>query len=401
MRHLSKENLLQTLSNVYGMPGFQFVLSGDLIEDYGGCFHSYCEHTVALIDLARYEEANRSLEEAEKRCPKEKAHFICHLRGELSKAKGEFREAEKCFRRSLESRADDADGYLSLGAILAGQGKLEEAKLWHQQAIRCSKGCVDEAYLNLGYVLRAQEQFEDALECFEKALEIDPNYEAAKVGSEDMKTLLAYLQSEQSQETQVWTAKERLQRSRDAANDSLAAYALILVRELIQDHDKYGPAYLDYGVALVELARYEEAGIALKKSMDLYSEDNRFMPCCHLGHLHELKGEFREAARWYIRAIKLKPHNAETHENLGHLLARQGNLEEAEQCYLTALECPEGRLDEAYTGLGCVLRSLERFNEALECFQKAFELDPESEEAELGIRDMNLVIDYLKDAAER
>ena len=58
---------------------------------------------------------------------------------------------------------------------------------------RCSKGCVDEAYLNLGLVLRAQERYTEALECFKKALELTPDYELAITGKSDMENVIALL----------------------------------------------------------------------------------------------------------------------------------------------------------------------------------------------------------------
>ena len=193
-----------------------------------------------------------------------------------------------------------------------------------------------------------------------------------------------------------WAPKERLWRSREAESSGPIAYPLILIRDLIEDHNEYGPAYLDYDVTLVSLSRYGEAKVALEKALELCPENKLFIPTYHMGHLYELKGEFQEASEWFRRAIKLKPQNAENHGKLGYILAKQGRLEKARLRYESALECSEGDLSEIYLGLGCVLRSLEQFIKALECFEKAFELDPKLEAAEIGARDMKLVIDYRK-----
>jgi tetratricopeptide (TPR) repeat protein len=47
-------------------------------------------------------------------------------------------------------------------------------------AIACPEGCIDEAYFNLGLVLRSRERFEDAAECFREAIRLDPEYRAAR-----------------------------------------------------------------------------------------------------------------------------------------------------------------------------------------------------------------------------
>lgn len=52
---------------------------------------------------------------------------------------------------AIESAPDDATFRIFLGAILATQGRFTEAEEAHRTALACSKGCIDEAYLNLGF----------------------------------------------------------------------------------------------------------------------------------------------------------------------------------------------------------------------------------------------------------
>ena len=66
----------------------------------------------------------------------------------------------------------------------------------HRNATRCTKGAVDEAYFNLGLVLRAQERYQEALACFEKAIELTPDYEEAIDAQRDAKKVIAYLNVE-------------------------------------------------------------------------------------------------------------------------------------------------------------------------------------------------------------
>ena len=245
-------------------------------------------------------------------------------------------------------------------------------------------------------MLRAQERFTEALECFEKALELEPEYDDVKTAMEDMKAVLDYLENDQPRETDVMPEDERLDESRAAGDDGLTALASILTRELIGDYDDYGPGYAHYGMYLVELARYEEAKEAIEKAIQLCPDDKLHIPHYQMGYIYEFRGDFEEAAKWFKKAIELRPHDAEVHGILGSLLARQGKLKKAEQCYLTALECPEGDLDEVYLNCGFVLRAQDRFDEALGYFQAVFESDPECEAAELGVKDMQLVKAYLE-----
>ena len=73
---------------------------------------------------------------------------------------------------------------------MAKQGKFSEAKKYHKKAIKVASDVPDEAYYNLGLILRAEERFEDACECFDKALELDPDYTIAKEARSDVLKVL-------------------------------------------------------------------------------------------------------------------------------------------------------------------------------------------------------------------
>jgi Tfp pilus assembly protein PilF len=104
------------------------------------------------------------------------------------KDKNDLRRAEAWFRKAI--RADPTtSNYVLLGATLAKQGKLSQAGVMHRRAIRSrTRGdAIDEAHLNLGFVLRAQRKYVDATEQFAKALDIDPRYGHAKEALRDVR----------------------------------------------------------------------------------------------------------------------------------------------------------------------------------------------------------------------
>jgi len=392
----SEDERCDEILDAFDFPGYRLLLTRDMIRDFEDSYFAHFQHTVALKDLQRYDEALSALENAEARAGEHQLHFVYAKRGRVFEDKGDFKEALLWYRKAIECRPDDNLGYGYMGGMLARQGNLLEAEQAHRKAIHCTEGYIDEAYLNLGYVLRARERFTEALECFEKALELDAEYEEAKTAIEDMRAVLDHLENDQPKKTDVMPKGERLAESRNADANELTVLSLILTRELIEDYEDYGPAYVYHGIRLIELARYEEAKDAFEKAMQLLPDDKLHMPHYQMAYVHEFKGDFEEAAEWFKKAIGLRPQDAEAHGKLGFLLARQGKLKEAEQCYITALECPEGDLDEVYLNVGFVLRAQERFDEALEYFEAAFELDPGCEAAELGVKDMKLVNAYLE-----
>ncbi len=146
----------------------------------------------ALFTIARYDEARNALDTAHLICPKEDLHIVFHQIGHLYKEKGDYPRAEKWYRKSVENNANTRN-LIFLGACTAKQGKFLEAKKYHEKAINVSTDTPDEAYYNLGLILRAEENYEESLKCFEKAIELDPEYKEAKAAKLDINNLLEYL----------------------------------------------------------------------------------------------------------------------------------------------------------------------------------------------------------------
>ncbi len=135
----------------------------------------------------RYDEAEEATSNALRLCPEERRHFpLCTL-GRLDKLRGDYERAAEWFRKAIEAAPTDTQGYIYLGGILALQGRPREAEDVHRKATEtCYEGCLDEAFLNLGFVLRTQERFEEAAECFREAIHRDPGYRAAKKALRDV-----------------------------------------------------------------------------------------------------------------------------------------------------------------------------------------------------------------------
>ncbi|MBV8230192.1 MAG: glycosyltransferase family protein [Planctomycetaceae bacterium] len=98
------------------------------------------------------------------------------------------------------------------------------------------------------------------------------------------------------------------------------------------------------------------------------------------GNAYYLQGRFTEAEACYREALRLRPDEAETHNNLGAALADQGLLEAAIMSYREALRLlPE--YADAFYNLGNALRLSGRYAEAVACYGQALRLRPGSAEA--------------------
>lgn len=149
-----------------------------------------------LKDLARYDEALVLLDELVERMPVEKKGLamVLGVRGEALEGKGDFEAAAHSYERASAVAPGETLWLIYGGAMHARLGRLDEAEELHRAATRCDatlpRNSVDEAWLNLGFVLRAQERFEEARACFVEALRLEPEYAEAAKALEDMDSVL-------------------------------------------------------------------------------------------------------------------------------------------------------------------------------------------------------------------
>lgn len=138
-----------------------------------------------LVRMAHYKAAHRALSHAQKLAPANIRRHICVQWGHLYRESCDLKRAEKWYRRAVE-RTATTTGLTFLGAVLAKQGRFSEAKRCHRRAARLATSPPDEAYYNLGLIFRAERRYAKALECFERAIKIDPKYEIAREARKDV-----------------------------------------------------------------------------------------------------------------------------------------------------------------------------------------------------------------------
>ncbi len=139
-----------------------------------------------LCEIARYDEAAKALRKAMKLLPPWRLDAPCLHMGHLYREKGNLRAAERWYRKSVAANPKLPRNLIFLGAVLAKQGRFKEAKRCHRRAIGLGIDEADEAYYNLGLILRAEADYEGALKCFDEALHLDPKYTVAKGARRDV-----------------------------------------------------------------------------------------------------------------------------------------------------------------------------------------------------------------------
>jgi len=176
------------------------------------CGIAWLMYGIALVETGRYDAARKALSTATRLCPSDKLRIPYAQIGHLYKQKGNLRLAQKWYQKTIEADSRDAAGYIFMGSVFALQGKLNEAIQCHRKATRCKRGCVDEAYLNLGLVLRAKGELQLAQTALRKAIELDPEYTAAREAIEDVNAALQFTRSQKHNQKRDRKTRRRTKR---------------------------------------------------------------------------------------------------------------------------------------------------------------------------------------------
>lgn len=177
------------------------------------------------------------------------------------------------------------------------------------------------------------------------------------------------------------TFKDRRAAVRELEDRGSIARFLVEAQKLVNDFPKRSLAWIELGIALTNVARYDEALRALNKSVRLMKPKYRPIPFALKGDLFKAKGNYRLAEQWYRKAIELDPRNANWWAFLGSVLARQGRLSEAKEVWRKQIKLGTGATDEGHFNLGLIYRAEQKYKLALRHTEKAIALDPKYEEA--------------------
>ena len=186
----AQENLLE-LSESESYASFN-VQARAFVNNYPTNYIGWILYANSLWNLAQFNEAHKALLNA--KCHIEEKHlFHLYLQfGNYYTEKHNLRSAEIWYKKSIKAKKT-ASVLIHLGACFAKQGKYAEAKKEYHRSIKFSSELEDEAYLNLGYIARAEAEYEIAVQYFEKAIAIDPEYTEAIDAHKDVTEVLKYL----------------------------------------------------------------------------------------------------------------------------------------------------------------------------------------------------------------
>ncbi|MBI4972223.1 MAG: tetratricopeptide repeat protein [Candidatus Omnitrophica bacterium] len=197
---------------------------------------------------------------------------------------------------------------------------------------------------NKGVSLSRLGRHQEAIACYDMAIEIDPEY------------------------VEAWHNK-------GSAWGKLGRYqeAITCFDKALEIDPEYVEAWHNKGSALGELGKHQEAITCFDKALEI---DPEYVEAWHnkgsaLGEL----GRHQDEIACYDKAIEMDPRCARIWYNKGVVLAKLGKHQEAIACFDRTIEV-DPRHANAWFGKGVVLGEFGRYQDAIDCYDRALEIDP-------------------------
>jgi tetratricopeptide (TPR) repeat protein len=147
-------------------------------------------YAMSQTTFARYAEAEKAIRRAILLCPKNKLSRPYTQMGHLLEAKGDFKEAMRWYRKAARLDPQDAGSHIYLGSNAFKQGFHKQEEAHYRRALKCSTGCLEEIYFNLGGIFLGKRNYSEAIKYYQEALKIDPKYKIAKERLDDAQLAL-------------------------------------------------------------------------------------------------------------------------------------------------------------------------------------------------------------------
>ncbi|MDY7093144.1 MAG: tetratricopeptide repeat protein [Acidobacteriota bacterium] len=233
--------------------------------------------------------------------------------------------------------------HMGMATALQRRGQPQQALEWYQRAIEIDPE-YGEAYFNLGNTLADLGGPEPAIRAYREALKHRPDL------------------------AQVYVNLGRLLRAQGSAVEAQAVYRQGLEEGIDTYELRLGLAH-----SLADAGRGDEAVTTYREALELNPDGAAAYYA--LGTTLLAMGRTAESVEPLRQALALDPESGEAHVNLGAALAQEGRLEEALLHYAEGVRLrPED--PAAQLNYGVLLAALDRPAEALRHLQRGVELNP-------------------------
>ena len=144
--------------------------------------------------------------------------------------------------------------------------------------------------------------------------------------------------------------------------------AEIFYKEILKKHPNHAGTYVNLGMVLKKLEKYEEATDCYERAIKINPNDAN--PYYNLGNLYKNLDKYEEAINFYNKTIHINPNHLGAYNNLGNVFKDLGEYKKAINCYAKATQINPNNAD-VYNNLGLSYWNLGNTTLAVDSFQKA------------------------------
>ncbi len=278
-------------------------------------------------------------------------------------ASGQFAQAQSACEQAARLEPDNADAHALMGLIAAQQGNRERA-VFHLQSAADRAPRAPGVQNNLGVAYRDCGRFDEAIACFRRAIELQPDYAVAHLN---------------------------LGEAHRAQGDAKAAIACY--RQALAMDPRLAAVHVAWGILLRARGELPDAVKHFRQALEFQDDHGIRM---QLADALDALGRHQQAVDLYRDVAARLPRDAGVLNNLGLALVRIGSVNEAIDCYRRAIT-----LDLAnpipHNSLGNALTQIGQPAAAMNAFRRALELKPDYAKAHSNLL---LNMNYIEDQQE-
>jgi tetratricopeptide (TPR) repeat protein len=265
---------------------------------------------------------------------------------------GRFDEALDCFERALEVDPNDALVWFNKGYTLFRLGRVEEAVACYQRAVQINPNPrLDQTLSNLGHALNDLGRYSEALDACERAIKLNHHLDL------------------------VWTQKGSALSGLGRTDEALSCYD-----RAIAINPRETNAWFNKARLMDHLKRSSEALECYEQVLEVNPHDAEAWVL--KGMIFDPVEQAAEALTCFERALEIQPDNDDAFHYKTIALI---NLGRAEEMLVNHDAVKVGKsAEEFWNQKGVAFTRLNRYELALECFERALKINSEYAAAKYG-----------------
>ena len=291
-----------------------------------------------IIKLINEGKINQALEEARKLPYPDRML----AEGIINFHTGNNRKSKELLKKYIKEKPDNPESYYYLGNIYLEEKNIEKAIRYLEKAVSLKQKA--DYYNDLGYAYFLKGDYKKAIDCYNRAIKIDPNLSVAYYNK-----ALAY---------------RKMGNIKEAIKNYSKAIALN------PDDPDY---YYNLGIAYRLNNEPQKAIHSYKKAIQLDPYNENYWN--NLGNAYYDIGDYKKAVECYKKAVEINPSFFLGWQNLANTFLDIGEYEKAVKAFKKAIKIDK-RCADCYMDMGIALKELGRYDEALKAYEKAVEIDP-------------------------